>query len=142
MSDYQAYTIRNKTPGFRGLCVTSPNEEGPSVNLDPGEVVEVELTEAELADALATGWFERVATGSAPQQPDTMLLANNPADAPNADLGERIRAAVMMLDPDDDSHWTSDGLPAMKAVEAMLGQNISRADVEAAAPEAKRPTSD
>lgn len=145
MPEYQSYAIRNKTPGFRGLCVTSPNEEGPSVNLDPGEIVEVELTEDELADAIATGWFELVERSDASADARATAqaaLASAAGDAPDGDLGDRIRAAIMMLDPEDDAHWTKDGLPATKAVEAMLGAETTRAAINEAAPGVTRPVAD
>jgi len=42
--------------------------------------------------------------------------------------------AVRKLDPANDEHWTTSGQPAMKAVEALFGKNVTRAAVEEVAP--------
>ncbi|MEE9160020.1 MAG: hypothetical protein V3U60_16745 [Gammaproteobacteria bacterium] len=56
-------------------------------------------------------------------------------DPISPDMTEQIAAAVRDLDPENDDHWTDAGLPAMKAVEDVVGTKaIKRADVEAAAP--------
>lgn len=52
---------------------------------------------------------------------------------------ELIKAAIEGLDPKNDEHWTKAGLPEVKAVEAALGADVTRAQIEAAAPDAKRP---
>lgn len=58
-------------------------------------------------------------------EPDPALL----------EMPEKIADAVRKLDPEDDDHWTDAGLPAMAAIEALVGtKSIVRADVEAAAP--------
>jgi len=47
--------------------------------------------------------------------------------------------AIHGLDPENDDHWTEDGLPLMTAVETSYGSaGITRKDVEAAAPEWNR----
>ena len=58
-------------------------------------------------------------------------------DAPDAEL---IKAAIEGLDPKNDKHWTKAGLPEVDAVKAALGADVTRAQIDAAAPEAKRPT--
>ena len=46
-----------------------------------------------------------------------------------------VRKSVMTLDPEDDSHWTTTGQPAMKAVEAAFGDtSVSRDEVKTACP--------
>ncbi len=66
--------------------------------------------------------------GGDPKVPD--------GEGAEADL---LRKAVMVLDPDDETHWTDAGLPAMRAVEEAYGStDITRADVEAVAPGWKR----
>lgn len=48
---------------------------------------------------------------------------------------QRLLDAVMKLDPENDEHWTKIGKPAMNAVEGFYGSaDITRADIEAAAP--------
>lgn len=60
------------------------------------------------------------------------LVAEGNGQAP--ELNEKLRKAVLALDPADDSHWTKDGKPAMTAVEKLYGSSgLTRADVDAAA---------
>jgi len=61
------------------------------------------------------------------------------ADAPVTN--QRLLDAVMKLDPENDEHWTRIGKPAMQAVEGFYGSaDITRADIEAAAPGFTRET--
>lgn len=54
---------------------------------------------------------------------------------PVLEMSEKIAGAVRGLDPENDEHWTEAGLPAMAAVEDVVGsKDIKRADVEAAEP--------
>lgn len=54
---------------------------------------------------------------------------------------QRLLDAVMKLDPENDEHWTKIGKPAMSAVEGFYGSaDITRADIEAAAPGYTRET--
>lgn len=53
---------------------------------------------------------------------------------PQASLDERIRAAVLSLDPGTDSHWTSSGKPSLQLVSDSVGVTVTRAQVQAAAP--------
>ncbi len=55
-------------------------------------------------------------------------------------LGGLIKQALNELDVDNDEHWTSKGLPAMLAVEAKVGQDLKRPQVEAAFPGFSRET--
>lgn len=53
---------------------------------------------------------------------------------------DKLTAAVKSLDPNDDTHWTAKGLPAIEAVSKAYGKsNLTRADIEAAAPGYTRP---
>jgi len=94
------------------------------------------------------------------QHADEMAIANERADAAETALAQAqeeiatlkaaadktppsaddIRNAVGLLDAKNDDHWTAAGLPKVEAVEAILGSDLKRADIEAAAPDAKRPT--
>ncbi len=48
---------------------------------------------------------------------------------------EKLKRAVLSLDPNNNAHWVANGKPAMAAVEAAYGSaGITRADVDAAAP--------
>lgn len=60
---------------------------------------------------------------------------------PVAQVNEKLRRAVLGLDPSDDSHWIASGKPALAAVEKAYGSTgLTRADVEAVAPGFVRPT--
>jgi hypothetical protein len=64
------------------------------------------------------------------------LEAEAAARGPDPDL---IRAAIDGLDPKNDAHWTKAGLPEVAAVKEALGADVNRAQIEAAASDAKRP---
>lgn len=50
-------------------------------------------------------------------------------------MNDKILAALLQLDTGNDEHWTSDGLPRMDAVEAIVGdRGITRQQVTAAKP--------
>ncbi|WP_163836868.1 hypothetical protein [Spartinivicinus ruber] len=53
-------------------------------------------------------------------------------------VSEKIVKALSQLDQANDAHWTNAGLPNVKAVEEILGQDITRADINAAAPDFRR----
>ncbi len=67
------------------------------------------------------------------------LEAEAATRGPDADL---IRAAIEGLDPKNDAHWTKAGLPEVAAVKEALGADVSRAHIDAAAPDAKRPAAE
>lgn len=49
--------------------------------------------------------------------------------------GDKLRDAILSLDPEDDSHWTAGGKPKMDAVAAAYGsEGLVRADVNSAVP--------
>ena len=51
---------------------------------------------------------------------------------------EAIQAVLDGLDHSDDSLWTQAGLVQMSAIEAELGPDVSRADIDAASPNFER----
>ena len=55
--------------------------------------------------------------------------------------GYRVMAALRLLDPDKDDHWTEKGLPNVEAVNAALqgGPKVSRAEIHNTAPDFYRP---
>lgn len=69
---------------------------------------------------------------------DTLKVAH-PAKAEPASADD-IKAAVALLDAENDDHWTAAGLPAVEAVAELAGKPVTRAAINDAAPEAKRPT--
>jgi hypothetical protein len=52
---------------------------------------------------------------------------------------EDIVSAIGLLDPNNEDHWTKAGLPEVAAVRELAGKPVTRAAIEAAAPDAKRP---
>jgi len=55
-----------------------------------------------------------------------------------AKTNEEILEAVRGLNPQNDEHWTADGLPRLDAVENLLGSDVSRKAVTNAAPDFTR----
>lgn len=51
---------------------------------------------------------------------------------------DRIKEALNQLDAMDEAHWTTTGEPAMAAVEAFLGEKITRAELKDVAPDFNR----
>ncbi|WP_066795077.1 hypothetical protein [Sphingomonas soli] len=102
--------VRNISTGPRGAYLGAA-----LVMVDPGKETE--------ADDFAPEWFEVVSEG-APK-------AGEPGD---------IGSAIDLLDPANDDHWTGAGLPAVDAVKAILGRDVTRAEINEAAPEFMRPT--
>lgn len=126
--------LRNRSEGWRGI---NPAGSNLTIDFDPGEVREVELSQAELDDALATGWFELVHDPLDHDDNGTKGGAKKPdGDSATAD---EIVAAIGLLDPKDDAHWTAAGLPAVEAVAAIAEKPVTRAAITEAAPDAKRP---
>lgn len=50
----------------------------------------------------------------------------------------RIREAVMTLEVPNDALWTAEGLPKVEAVSEVLGEDVTRAEITAAAPNFNR----
>lgn len=50
----------------------------------------------------------------------------------------RIAEALKQLDTMNDAHWTADGRPACAAVESIIGDPVTRAEIAAAAPNFNR----
>lgn len=82
------------------------------------------------ADLPEAGEAERGADGDGSED-----VVNDPK--PLAD--DKLVKALAKLDPENDDHWTRDGLPALSAVESLYGSaGVRRADVTAAAPALRR----
>lgn len=98
----------------------------PPVRVEAGQSVhDVEITQAEYESAKRFKVF---------------TFSHNAAAAPaeDDDRAELIRTAIEGLDAKDDAHWTDAGLPAVDAVSEALGETVTRAEIKAAAPDAKR----
>ncbi|MGI0119692.1 hypothetical protein [Zooshikella sp. RANM57] len=94
--------------------MTEKNQDG----FIPGQLVTFEEISKQLRD------FKRKALENNSEQP--------------IPLSEKIVKALSQLDHNNDSHWTNAGLPNVKAVEEILGQDVTRSDINEAAPEFKR----
>lgn len=46
-------------------------------------------------------------------------------------MTDKIRAALLKLDPSNTEHWTTQGLPRLDAVKSFLGDDVTRADINA-----------
>lgn len=53
---------------------------------------------------------------------------------------EEIIAALAKLDANEDAHWTKGGAPQVKVIEELLGEAITREDINAVAPDFTRVT--
>ena len=137
-------SFTNHQPGPRGINLKG----GGTTWVEPGETVEIDedtiegslpdfgkpAAHADQLDAANTALTEQVASLEA-QVSDL----NDQLDAANARLKPYlVKDAVAGLDHGNDTHWTKSGLPATDAVAALVGSDVSRADIEAAAPDAKR----
>jgi hypothetical protein len=69
-----------------------------------------------------------------------VVLASAEKPAPAAPDAELVLLAVRSLDPEDDKQWTGTGLPAVEAVKAVLGSEVTRKQIEDAAPDFTRET--
>lgn len=82
------------------------------------------IAEARLAKALA---------------PDAVITPNANAGSPDAvvippgDVKPTLGEALALLDPENDSHWTSNNLPGLDDLTALTGEKVTRAEVEAVA---------
>lgn len=59
-------------------------------------------------------------------------------DPPDEDREAKIKAALEALEHSNKEHWTSQGKPAMTAVEEIFGGNVDRKELEEIAPDFKR----
>ena len=69
-------------------------------------------------------------------KPADPQVAGSTTNEPKKDEGAEkptLAEAIGMLDPDVDSHWTSNNLPGLDDLERLTGKKVSRADVEAIA---------
>lgn len=124
--NWQAYpeghdALKEKPDGQRDL---QPEPEGDDGNLQPAGEGAAPGTDPAALEGNAGPEAVHEAGGLEPE-----------GDGQAPELNEKLRKAVMALDPVDNAHWTKDGKPAMTAVEKLYGSSgLTRADVDAAAP--------
>ena len=95
----------------------------------PAEQPIDKLNEA-LANKIAAG------AGEAPAAPKTPAVEDKSKDA--VQRKQVILDTLELLDHKDDSHWTADGLPAVKIVSETAGIDLTRAEITEASPDFKR----
>jgi len=137
-------TFTNHQPGPRGVNIKG----GATVWLEPGESREIDedtiegalpdfgkpAAHADELDAANGALTEQVA--ELQQQVSDLT---DQLDAANAKLKPYlVKDAVAGLDHGNDAHWTQGGDPKVEAVSALVGQDVTRADIAGAAPDAKR----
>lgn len=108
--------VTNITRGPRGAWL-----DGEEVWAAPGETIE--------ADDYSAEWFRSA--------DEPVIDPNGGADAMT--LNESILVAIAGLDADNDENWTADHKPTVEAVVEALGFNVTRKQIDTAAPDAKRP---
>jgi hypothetical protein len=116
-------------------------EENGERDIQPDGTESVQSLVQPFGEGTATGIAEQIlGAGAASNAPGASSeLAGR--DGPAPELNMKLQRAVLSLDPKDDSHWTKDGKPAITAVATAYGAgNVTRGDVEAAAPGFVRPT--
>lgn len=130
--------VTNYAPGSRGINL----EDGSTVWVESGQTLDI--SKLDVKGALPD--FGKPSDQAERDADEVTALRARVADleaqlakseAPDVDL---IKAAVEGLDPKNNEHWTAAGLPEVKAVKVALGADVTRAQIEAAAPDAKRPT--
>jgi hypothetical protein len=46
-------------------------------------------------------------------------------------MNDKIKTALLALDPEKDAHWTTDNLPRLDVMKELVGAEVSRADIQA-----------
>lgn len=46
-------------------------------------------------------------------------------------MKDKIKTALLALDPTNDAHWTSDDVPRLDVMKGLVGADVSRADIQA-----------
>ncbi|MEH3121179.1 MAG: hypothetical protein PGN16_04230 [Sphingomonas phyllosphaerae] len=144
-------TFTNHTAGSRGINLKG----GGTRWIEPGETVEID---PDTIDGKLPDFGKPASDAGVADEIDTLRARVETLEAENADLraqleaasaadgtkgnqpdAELIRAAVERLNVMNDDHWTAAGLPDVSAVSEAMGTKVTRAQIEAAAPDAKRP---
>lgn len=118
-----------KTKGFPGVTETAVSTNSAAA-ASAAQTSEAEAAAQKLADAAAS-------TSVAAQSDANREAAKN-GQVQTKNLADVIKA----LDGKNDEHWTDAGLPAVDAVKAAFGSDVTRAQIEKAAPGFVRPSND
>jgi hypothetical protein len=143
--------VTNITSGPKGIH----DAKGKLVMLEAGETKPVDLAKGEKPGE----WFafDGVGIPSAPatgtsadtaehidaltkraDEAETMLALVQDELAALKRSPPVVNAALALLDPKNDDHWTQAGEPKVDAVKAIVGGDVSRDDIKAAAPDFDR----
>jgi len=108
-------------------------EEVPSTDESSGEGASTEEADDSPSDADTPQGEEGVRTEGDGHEDSG--IPNQPVQPDTGLLDVELKRAVMALDPDNNAHWTADGLPHLTIIEEAYGSTgITRQDVEIAAP--------
>lgn len=47
-----------------------------------------------------------------------------------SEIDWRLKEIIESLDPNEDDHWTSEGLPSIEAIQSAFGPNVTREDID------------
>ena len=73
------------------------------------------------------------------EEPNVKTETKTTEKVDEGEVNEKLLAAVLSLDPDNDAHWTQDGKPAIAAVVESYGSNdVKRADINLVVPDYDR----
>lgn len=87
----------------------------------------------EAAEAKAKAEAEEAAKKAAEDAAAAAALGEGGSGEPKT-----LAEVIQDLDPANEDHWSARGLPAVEAVSKLFGKDVSRADIEAAAPDYTR----
>lgn len=112
-------------------------------NIDFSKHSSLEPLDKKAAEAAAKAKLDAHIAAADGVDPDEDDEDNEPeAELSDAEKAQAIKDALETLDPDEDAHWTKKGLADVNTVEEILGFDVTRADIEAAAPDFTRPQSE
>jgi len=123
-----------------GVYTLGPNKDG--VSPSPQDAASLGDYLGKCYEAYQEG-SEKLAAVLAAAEAGVAVEPAKPADHGHTDEARARRtlvaAALVKLDPENDEHWTSGGLPSVEAVRALSETaDVSRADIQEAAPKLTR----
>lgn len=71
---------------------------------------------------------------------DKTELREKRVEASKRDLSAALSRAIESIDPENDRHWTKDGRPSLQFLSGETDQSLTRAQVQAMAPDLDRET--
>lgn len=113
----------------------NPQKPAPSTESEPQGCARTWLHSLLGVEAQQLIWPGGTAPGRArvPAPPPAPLVAPHPPEF-NGAARDSLTGALCALDPANDEHWTSQGLPRLDAVYAKHGREVTRIDINEAFP--------